>query len=296
MTGPSALAYLRPSKFLHHVMIRVRRLRSDRAAILGDYHRENGFFPDLKNPKDFTEKIRWLMLYGHTPLHTRCADKIAVRDYVSELVGPEALIPAIMTTVKPADLTRENIREEHFAIKVNNDSGSTIICHDRTSFDWADARKKMRRRMRRNYYYSHREAQYKDIKPAIIVEKLLFNKQGGLPNDLKIYCFNGQPRLVQINTKVPDDGASSRTTFFDLQWNRMAFKYHNPAPSRPPEKPENLDKILDCAARLSAPFRFCRVDLYEADGKVFFGELTFAPNAGLLRFGLPEVERMLGDW
>ena len=155
-----------------------RHILSDHWVVKRRYYRVNQCYPDLENPKDFTEKICWIKLNGITELHKRCANKITARDYVAELLGPETLIPQVLITHDVEDLNPETITQRQFVIKANHDSGSVIACHDRAEFDWALAREKMSRALKRKFHHNHVERQYSGFEPAIIVEKMLKGKDG----------------------------------------------------------------------------------------------------------------------
>ena len=269
------------------------RLYPDRYFISKQYFFRNGFYPDLKDPKTLSEKTQWLKLHDRSALHTICADKIRVRDYVEMQLGPAPLAKAILVTRDPADITPEKITAEKFVVKTNHDQGGVHLCRDRATFDWAAVRADLAERMRINKYYEFREHQYKAIRPGILVEEFLEGEAGANVHELKIYCFHGQPKFIQV---VLDRFENRLECFYDPEWKRMA--HHAPVAQleRDLPKPPCLERLLRDAATLAAPFLFCRIDfLFGGGDKAWFGEVTFHHGAGLIRFEPLEFERVFGD-
>lgn len=260
------------------------------------YWWSTGVWPDLDRPKDFSEKLTADKLRQPSPLEIQCADKIAVRAYVARAYGPDILIPLVLTTRNVREISPQTISEENFVIKTNHDSGTVFVCKDRENFDWELARFSLTDKMSLNYYYHSFEPQYKQISPAIIVEKYIEDIEAGEVADYKIFCFAGEPKLFQV-----DFGRFSQHTrlFVDTAWRRLPLRrarYGVPEATEAVPPPPTLTKMLDCARALAKPFPFCRVDLYSTDTRIWFGELTFRPWAGAARYEPAEWERRLGDW
>jgi hypothetical protein len=270
----------------------VWRFLPDRWVTAHQYRIRNGVWPDLDHPKDLCEKLLWLKLHDHSPLHTLCADKLRVRDYVAERWGAEILVPLLATTRDPEDIRPERIAPERFVAKTNHDQGGVYICRDRATFDWAHARRMLALRLRRNHYRVMREPQYRDIEPAILVEALIETDAPEGLSDYKFYCFGGRPAFVQVNI-----GRQARhiQLFYDLDWIKLPCWRTYPDIAPDAARPRALARMAECAAALSAPFAFCRVDLYDTPEGIRFGEITFHPGAGLKRFHPPEFERRFGD-
>ncbi len=277
---------------LDRAWLRLERALPDRLAVEEQYRRRNGFRPDLVTPRDLSEKICWMKLHGMTALHRQCADKVAVRDYVRDCMGDGLLAREILVTDDPADLDPERIPDRRFVAKANHDSGTILICRDRDRFDWAAAREKARQGLARDFSQRYREKQYQGIKPRILVEEFIESDDGGDLEDFKIFCFHGEPVLVQVDR---DRFVGHRQAFFDPHWRRLPVRRAYPAVEGAVPRPDQLGEMLDAAATLSRPFPFCRVDLYAAQGRIWFGELTFTPDAGLGRFHPPSFERQMGD-
>lgn len=277
---------------LDRAWLRLEKALPDRLAVEEQYRRRNGFRPDLDTPRDLSEKICWLKLHGMTALHRQCADKVDVRGYVRDCLGDELLTREILVTEDPADLNPDRIPDERFVAKANHDSGTILICRDRASFDWEGAREKARTSLSRDFSQRYREKQYKGIRPRILVEEFIEADDGGDLEDFKIFCFHGQPVLVQLDR---DRFIGHRQAFFDPNWRRLPVRRAYPPIDGTVPRPGQLGLMLEVAATLSRPFPFCRVDLYLAQGRLWFGELTFTPDAGLGRFQPPTFERQMGD-
>ena len=265
----------------------------DNLVIRRQYRSRTGIKLNLVDPKDLSEKVQWLKLHDRSALHTMCADKIKVRDYVADVLGKDILVPAVRVTYDPADISPDVIREKRFVIKTNHDQGGVFICQDRATFDWQGVRADVTRRLALTKYHEFREYQYKGIRPGILIENFVEAEHGGNASDLKIYCFHGQPRFIQV---VVDRFENRREAFYDPSWTRMGFKAPVKQLDEGLARPPCLDRLLRAASQLSEPFLFCRIDfLYGNGDRAWFGEVTFHHGAGLIRFDPPEFERAFGD-
>jgi len=268
-------------------------LLPDRQCIERQYRAFVGEPLDLEQPRLLSEKIQWLKLNDVTPLHTICSDKIRARDFVRERVGEEHLIPALLISDSPRDVNPDTIRADRFAAKTNHDWGGVVLCRDRASFDWHAARAKLEAHLRTPFWKRFRERAYKDIPRGIIVETFLEAAGGGLPKDYKIFCFHGEPLLIQV---VDGRDGWPTWTMYDLDWALLpVWRRGRPRTNSSHDRPASLASMIEIARKLSEPFRFCRVDLYDVDDRIFFGEIAFYPEAGYRPFEPMEFERELGD-
>lgn len=241
---------------------------------------------DLENPKTLNEKIIWLKLYDRTPLHTTCADKYAVREYIKSKITDKYLIPLILKTKNINHIAPNNLPDYPFIIKTNHDSGGGIIVKDKTKIDWKKVRKNISKRLRHNYYYNSKEWQYKNIDPCIIVEKLLLNKKGQIPFDYKIHCFGGKANMIQVD--IDRDSDNHYRNWYNTKWEIEPYKWtslKNKGKTTEPsnkiiEKPKTLDEMLLLSEKLSKAFCYARVDWYDLDGVLYFGEITFHHDGG----------------
>lgn len=246
-----------------------------------------GYWPDLENPKTFNEKLSWFKLYVRDPLTTKCADKYAVREYVKEKIGGAHLVPLLGVYDRVEDIDLDELPEE-FVLKPNHESGRVILCHDKREIDWRKQADVMKNWLRGNYYYQTGEWQYKDIPPKILCEKMLHGKI----IDYKFLCFNGIPVLLNVI-------ANRKNGHYDLYNVDLDFSCIETEKEEEFrelfEKPKHWNEMVRIARVLSQDFPFVRVDLYDLEGKVYFGELTFTPADGMATYFSLELDRKLGE-
>ncbi len=249
-----------------------------------------GYNLDLENPKTIQEKINWLQLNDRTQLHTLCTDKYAVREYVKEKIGEQYLIPLVLHSTNPKDIVSENLPDYPFIIKTNHGSRGHVIVRDKSKIDWKSVQKNLKKSLKSNFYYNAREWQYKNIKPRIIVEKLLLDKNNNIPYDYKFICYNGHVAFIEV---IIDRHTDIKSNFYDSDWKIVKyegfFKSGNDF-----KRPVNFSKMKSTAEILAKDFRFLRVDLYDIESKIYFGEMTFSPVAGFEPFPPLELVKKLG--
>ena len=277
------------------------RLLSEKKYIKQRYKAAFGYELDLTNPITLNEKINWLKLFERSDLHTQCADKYAVRSYVSKTIGDEYLTPLLIHTKNPKEIKPENLPDFPCIIKTNHDSGGGIFVYDKSAIDWNSVRKNLKKRLKKNYYWNSKEWQYKNIEPCIIVEKLLMDAQGNIPFDYKLHCLNGKVHMIQV-----DIGRGTENHFrnwYLSDWKRAPFKwssskgngkYTDPCDEDVP-KPSNLSKMIDLSESLAEPFTYVRVDWYNVDGRLFFGEITYHHDSGYRPILPREWDEKLGQ-
>ena len=244
---------------------------------------------DLKNPKSFNEKLQWLKLHDRKDIYTTMVDKYEVKNYVSKIIGDDYIIPTIGIYDKFDDIDFNKLPNQ-FVIKCTHDSGGLVICSDKTTFDIDSAKKKINDCLHHNYFNTWREWPYKNVKTRIIVEKYM----GDDLNDYKIMCFNGNPYYSFVcSDRNTDKGL--HVTFFNDRWTKMNFERHYPSSKEEIKKPIKYDKMLELSKILSQNIPFVRVDWYEINNKIYFGELTFFPGGGYEEFTPEEWDYKLGD-
>jgi hypothetical protein len=273
------------------------RLVPDTVAVRRKYRKRNGCWPDLRGPRDFTEKLCWLKLNYVTDLQRQCADKIAVRDYVTDVVGPHILVSELARLECTDDLVPEAFGAAKFVAKTTHDSGGVVICRDRDGFDWAAARAKLSWHLGRDYYWHARERVYKGMKRRILVEEYLAPADESPLRDTKFWCIHGKVVLIEalaVTFTGMSQGAS-RQVFFDRDWQPVDVQRVHPAPDVLPSSPVQLAQMIEIAEALSTPFPFARIDLFDVDKSVYFGEITFYPSGAHIRFRPDAAERQFGD-
>ena len=255
------------------------------------YKKRTGKILDLDNPKTFNEKIQWLKLYDNSPLKTKLADKYRVREWIKEQIGEEYLIPLLGVWNSFDEIDFDKLPEK-FVLKANHGSHWNIIVKDKTKFNKIKAKKKFDKWMHRDYAFkAGLELQYRGIEPKIIAEKYMADSKGEL-NDYKIICFNGEPKFVWV-----DCGRYSEHTknIYDLNWNLQPFMMTYPVSKNKIPKPQNLDKMIELAKKLCKDFAFVRVDFYNVDGKIYFGEMTYTSMSGTDKFKPEKYDLEMGN-
>lgn len=249
---------------------------------------------DLENPQSFNEKIQWLKCYYRDPLITQCADKVAVRDYISETVGKEYLVPALGIYDRPEDIDFSTLPQK-FVIKVNWGWGQNIVCVDKSQLDIAQVRKQLAEWMlpENNHYFHGLEWCYKDIQPKILIEQYI--EHAGDLLDYKFLCFNGEPYYMYVSQNRTPAHDKMTWDFFDREYNWLPFTRFYPNAKVPPQKPTAWDEMLRVARALARPFPFVRVDMYENQGQIKIGELTFYPDNGTAPFEPREWDYVFGQ-
>ena len=265
----------------------------DKAYIKMKYHMKFHKKIDLKNPKTFNEKLQWLKLYDRKPEYSTMVDKFEAKKYVSNRIGEEHIIPTLGVWERFEDIDFD-VLPDRFVLKCTHDSGGLVICRDKSKFDKVAAEKKINVSLKTNYFYQGREWPYKNVKPRIIAEKYMEDGSSKDLTDYKFYCFNGIPEYLYVSTGL-ENHATASISFLTLNWKFAPFGRSDYKPfTELPPKPTKFDEMLKLAARLSAGYRFLRVDLYQIENQIFFSELTFSPCGGMMPFDPPEWDEELG--
>lgn len=251
---------------------------------------------DLKDPKTMNEKLQWLKIHNRYPQMTDIVDKIKVKDIVASKIGHEYIIPTLKVWSSPEDINTKEIDSlpDKFVIKTNHSGGNTgvVLCRNKATLSTEEVRAKMEASMREDIYRNQREWPYKNVRKQVFAEAYL----GDDIVDYKFYCFNGEVDSVMLCLDRQGSEAT-KFYFFDKDWK---LRRYNKSGKDAPEnfslpKPKNMDKMFELASELSKGFPFVRVDLYNIDGKIFFGELTFYPGAGMDPNRLPETDLYFGE-
>ena len=258
--------------------------------LLQKYVQMHGKHLNLTNPQKFTEKLFCRMISlnrKNNHKFTQLSDKYTARAYVSSEVGKEHLIKLLWHGDDPNAIPFDSLPVE-YVIKTNHGSGQIIVVQGKV--DRSEVINRLSVWLKRNFYWANREYQYYHIKPRVMIEEYLRNQDGSGPLDYRFWCFKGVPEVIQVDNRAHDINP-----FFDTQWNQIDLYYREGA-SRPAiAKPIKLEQMLSIASRLSACFDFVRVDLYNIDGKIYFGELTFTPVAGGLKLQPESWDLKLGQ-
>ena len=247
---------------------------------------------DLENPKTYNEKLQWLKLYDRKPIYTDMVDKAKAKEVAASIIGEEHIIPTLGIYEKFEDIDFDALPDS-FVIKCTHDSGGLVIVKDKSKLNKAAARKKINRSLKRNYYLSVREWPYKNVKPRILIEKYMVDESGTELKDYKFFCFDGKVKLMFIATDRP---YATKFDFYDENFNHLPFTNGHPNATKEPKKPQGFDEMIALAEKLSAGTIQLRVDLYNINGKIYFGEFTFFHWGGMKKFEPEEWDYKIGEY
>jgi len=259
---------------------------------------------NINDPKTFNEKLQWLKLYDRKPEYTLMVDKYEAKKYVAEHIGEQYIIPTIGVWDHFDDINFEQLPDQ-FVLKCTHDSGGLVVCRDKSKLDIDAARKKIENSLRRNFFWYGREWPYKNIRPRIIAEKYMEDDATVTENrdslnkeliDYKFYCFSGEPKFLYVSEGL-ENHETAKISFIDLDWKFAPFHRNDYYTfDKLPKKPKSFDKMVQLSKKLSKGIPFIRVDLYEINGVIYFGELTFTPCSGLMLFSPQEWDYRIGQY
>lgn len=248
-------------------------------------------------PQMFSEKIQWLKINDRKKQYINVVDKYEVKKYIKQSLGEEYVIPTIGIWDKFEDIDLSMLPNE-FVMKCTHDSQSVIICKNKEQFNFKLAKKKIDKCLKKNLFWYGREWPYKFVKPRIIVEKYMKDSSKKELIDYKFFCFNGKPKYCQV---ICDRSTNETIDFFDMDWEHQEFIGISSFPNEFKnnkniiKKPFNFEKMKEFAYTLAKDTRFVRIDFYEIDERLYFGEITFYPASGFGRFE-PEIwDKKLGN-
>lgn len=275
---------------------RILRLLSfvpDKTMLRTQYRIKMGRRLDLKNPVRFTEKLQWYKINYRNPVMHTCVDKYLVRDYIRQKGLENILVPLIGHYSSIEEVEWDKLPEQ-FVLKTTNGGGglNVVVCPDKSRLDIGDIREKLQCR-KKKARGGGREWAYYGLEPGIVAEQLLINRENpdaGV-NDYKIFCYDGKPEYIIVDV---DRYIGHKRNFYDTDWNDLHITSDCPAADRDIPRPENLDEMLRVASKLSEGFPYVRVDLYNVDGRIYFGELTFYPWSGYVQFTPDEADFAFG--
>lgn len=261
------------------------------------YHR----WLNWEHPRDINEKIAWLRFNSDTSQWVKLADKFRVREYIHEK-GLDAILPKLYGRWERAEDINWDSLPSQFVLKTNNGSGDILVCKDKDKIDKQDIVSRYAKLLEAKYSSIHGERHYDLMKPCIIAEELLDVSTQPLESsslvDYKIWCFDGQPKYIWVcHNRRPH---CVQVGVYDLDWNFhpecSVSTDHYILSDKVMPRPASLQRMIEVAAILSKGFPQVRCDLYEVNGKVYFGELTFTSSAGLNVFYTQEFLNELGDY
>lgn len=291
-----------PWHYVFIIVYHTRALWPDKLYLSLIYRSKMGHWIDWKNPKSFTEKLQWLKVYDYKPEYTKMVDKLAAKDYVASRIGEEYIIPTLGVWDRVEDIDWDFLPEQ-FVLKTTHGGGGcgVAVCSDKTHFDKSKAIKKLQISMHSNAGKTYREKPYLNVPRKIIAEKYIVEHNVRESDesldlrDYKFFCFNGKVKFFKIDFgRFVDHHAN----YYSPEGKLLPFgeKGFEPDPSHIEVMPNNLSRMIDIAQKLSNGFKFLRVDLYNVNENIYFGELTFYPAAGIGSFAPEKWDKTIGSW
>lgn len=237
---------------------------------------------DLDNPKSYNEKLQWIKLHDRCPEYTMMVDKYAVKAYVADKIGADHIIKTLGVWDSFDDIDFSMLPNQ-FVLKCTHDSGGLVICKDKQNLDIPAAKKKINKCLKTNFYYAWREWPYKNVKPRIIAEEYMSDNMDSDLKDYKFFVFDGRVEYLFVAT---DRQAQTETCFdfFDRDFNHINVRQGHPNTKKTIPKPLEFEKMVALAEVLGKGIPHCRIDLYDIEGKIYFGEITFFHYSGFVPF------------
>lgn len=252
-----------------------------------------GYELNLSNTETYNEKLQWLKLYDRNPEYTDMVDKYKVRDVVADRIGEEYLIPLLGVWDSFEDIDFEKLPNE-FVLKPNHTSGDVYICNNKSDINFNELQETINRWLKREYFWGSREWPYKNVKPRIIAEKFMVDNETNELRDYKFFCFDGKTKLMFVATERNEH--NTKFNFYDTDFNLLPMQQGYPNTDKKIEKPKNFEKMIKLAEELSVNIPHVRVDFYEHNGNIYFGEMTFYHFSGLVKINPKKYDYLLGSW
>ena len=259
------------------------------------FHHKKGYWMDFNHPETFCEKMQWLKLNNKREDFTTMVDKAEAKKYVASIIGDEYIIPTF-GIYNHFDEINFNSLPNQFILKCTHNSSGGVVCKDKNTFNLNIAKKHFKKYFKEEYFIHNREYPYKNVPHRIIAEQFMVNGKDEDLKDYKFYCFNGKAEYCQL---IADRSFHETIDFYDRDWQHQEFIGLNPKASFAKAfeaKPTNYEKMLSIADKLATIINtpFVRIDLYNINQKIYFGEITFFPLSGTGAFRPKEWDYKLG--
>lgn len=286
---------LLPSKTIRLKLLALLNFLPDRLMIRLQYFLKTNRLPNLTNPKRYTEKIQWYKLNYRKPLMIICSDKVLVRNFV-ESRGLGNILNEIYGVYESPEEINFELLPNSFVLKYNNGSGVNFFVEDKSKVDRELVVSGLSKLIKNSNIKSGREWAYYDVKPKLLAERLFERDENNDIPDYKFFCFNGKVEYLYVMIGYVDNHDAGRCSFFTREFNKLNYRRSEYAPiSEQLSPPKNFEEMLRIAETLSKGFPHVRVDLYNLNGQIFFGELTFYPASGYTVFHPDEFDFIMGD-
>jgi len=253
-----------------------------------------GYDLDLESPKTFNEKLQWLKLNDRKPEYTTMVDKYKVREYISKTIGEEYLVPLLGVYNNANEIDFDELPNQ-FVLKCNHNSGGLCVCKDKSKLNIKKVKRDLNKALKEDYYLSGREWPYKNVERKIICEKYMEDEETQELRDYKFFCFNGKPEFMFIASERNKADEETKFDFYDMNFKHLDLINGHPNSKQEIKKPKNFEKMKWLSERLSANINHVRVDFYECNSKIYFGEMTFFHWGGFVKFKPEEWDFKFGD-
>lgn len=259
------------------------------------YKQRMGCRLNLRRPSAYTEKIQWLKLHDRNPEYVKMVDKFAVKEIVSNSIGQDYVIPAYGVWDKFEDIDFSTLPNQ-FVLKCTHDSGGIIVCENKDKLNISEAKKILENAQRTDYYLQGREWPYKYVKPRILAEQYMVDSKTNELRDYKFFTFDGKVKMMFIAADRQSEEKPTTFDFYDENGAHLNIINGHPNALVPPELPMNFDKMKELAEILAQNIPQVRIDFYEIDGRIYFGEYTFFHHSGFTPFEPNDWDEIMGRW
>lgn len=278
-----------------YIWTRIGIMLPDRLYLRVLFRIQMGYWMDFKHPKTYNEKLQWLKLHDKRPEYTQMVDKVEVKNIVANRIGEQYVIPTIGIWDRPEDIPWDQLPNQ-FVAKVTHDSGGIIICKDKKNFDIPKAIVELSAYLKRDFYSITRECPYKNVRRRVLVERYMEDESGYELKDYKFFCFDGEPKMLFIATDRLNPNEETKFDFYDMDFNLLPFTNGHEHAKTPHTKPKSFETMVKFARVLSAGIPHVRLDFYDIDGNIYFGEMTFFHWSGMMPFEPQEWDYKIGEW
>ena len=290
------MALLSPRQVFATLLMKCNKLFPDTLYLRLLFRLKMGYKLDLKNPTTYSEKLQWLKLYNRRPEYTKMVDKYEVKEFVAKRIGEKYIIPTLGVWEKPEDIEWDKLPRQ-FVLKTTHGGGNTgvVICRDKNTLNKDNAIIRLKNSMKQDLYQSLREWPYKNVKRRIIAEQYIepSANENDLP-DYKFFCFDGVVKALFVGTER--GSGDVKFDYFDSDFNHLDLIQVHPMSGRKLEKPLNFNEMKEIASKLSEGIPQVRVDLYNVNGRIYFGEMTFTHHGGIVPFHPAKWDYEFGSW
>lgn len=268
---------------------------SDRDFLCMQFKNVFGYDLNLENPQTYNEKLQWLKLNDRNPQYVQLVDKYQVKKIVTNIIGEQYIIPTLGVWDSFDEIDFSKLPNQ-FVLKCTHDSGGLVICTDKSKLNMAAAKKKIDKCLKNDYYMQNREWPYKDVPRRIIAEAYMVDESGYELKDYKFFCFDGKVKAMFIASDRESSTEETKFDFFDAEFRKLPFTNGHPNSTKQYEKPRTFEEMKSLAEKISAGLPQARIDFYDVNGKVYFGEITFFHWSGFKKFEPPIWDKKFGEW